>query len=89
MGGPYEGTRLESVDPGGVLWSRIGPERALGCVVWQAAEIEACQGYLAEQVSLVRPRLVCGADADDGHAGQRERPVRRDARGDPVITDAA
>ena len=25
----------------------------------QAAEIEACQGYLAEQVSLVRPRLVC------------------------------
>lgn len=23
------------------------------------AEIEACQGYLAEQVSLIRPRLVC------------------------------
>lgn len=41
IGGPYEGTRLESVDPGGVIWDRIGPERALGCVVWQAAEIEA------------------------------------------------
>lgn len=39
--GPLEGTRLESVDPGGVIWNRIGPERALGCVVWQAAEIEA------------------------------------------------
>ena len=38
-GGPLEGTRLESVDPGGRIWSRIGPERALGCVVWQAAEI--------------------------------------------------
>ena len=25
----------------------------------QTAEIEACQGYLAEQVSLVRPLLVC------------------------------
>lgn len=25
----------------------------------QPGEIEACQGYLAEQVSLVRPRLVC------------------------------
>lgn len=41
VGGPYEGTRLESVDPGGVIWNRIGPERALGTVVWQAAEIEA------------------------------------------------
>ncbi|MBC8036179.1 MAG: 2-dehydropantoate 2-reductase [Rhizobiales bacterium] len=40
-GGAYEGRRLESVDPGGVIWSRLGPERALGCVVWQAAEIEA------------------------------------------------
>ena len=29
------------MDPGGKLWSRIGPERALGCVVWQAAEMEA------------------------------------------------
>ena len=41
VGGPLEGTRLESVDPGGVIWNRIGPERALGSVVWQAAEIEA------------------------------------------------
>lgn len=41
MGGPFEGTRLESVDPGGTIWDRIGPERALGSVVWQAAEIEA------------------------------------------------
>ena len=41
IGGPLEGTRLESVDPCGVVWNRIGPERALGCVVWQAAEIEA------------------------------------------------
>ena len=40
-GGPHDGHRLESVDPGGAIWNRIGPERALGCVVWQAAEIEA------------------------------------------------
>jgi 2-dehydropantoate 2-reductase len=39
--GPLAGTRLESVDPGGEIWNRVGPERALGCVVWQAAEIEA------------------------------------------------
>ena len=40
-GGPHDGHRLESVDPGGTIWNRLGPERALGCVVWQAAEIEA------------------------------------------------
>jgi 2-dehydropantoate 2-reductase len=39
--GPLAGTRLESVDPGGEIWNRVGPDRALGCVVWQAAEIEA------------------------------------------------
>lgn len=40
VGGPLEGTRLQSVDPGGAIWRSIGPERALGSVVWQAAEIE-------------------------------------------------
>ena len=39
-GGPYDGRRIESVDPGGKIWNRLGPERALGCVVWQAAELE-------------------------------------------------
>jgi 2-dehydropantoate 2-reductase len=40
-GGPFDGYRIESVDPGGEIWKRLGPERALGTVVWQAAEIEA------------------------------------------------
>ena len=40
-GGPYDGRRIESVDPGGKIWARLGPERALGCVVWQAAELES------------------------------------------------
>lgn len=37
--GPYEGRRLESVDPGGRQWDVIGPERALACVVYPAAEV--------------------------------------------------
>jgi 2-dehydropantoate 2-reductase len=40
-GGPFEGRVIEAVDPGGTIWRRLGPERALGCVVWQAAELEA------------------------------------------------
>ncbi len=39
LGGPWEGTRLESVDPGGVQWAGIGPQRAIGCVVYPATEI--------------------------------------------------
>jgi 2-dehydropantoate 2-reductase len=40
-GGPLEGTRIEAVDPGGAIWERIGPERAIGCVVYPATEVEA------------------------------------------------
>ncbi len=39
VGGAWEGTRLESVDPGGRQWDGIGPERAIGCVVYVASEI--------------------------------------------------
>jgi 2-dehydropantoate 2-reductase len=38
-GGPHEGTRLDSVDPGGRQWEGLGPERVLGCVVYPAAEV--------------------------------------------------
>lgn len=41
QGGVHEGRRVEAVDPGGTVWDAIGPERAIGCVVHPAAEIEA------------------------------------------------
>jgi len=37
--GRYENHRLESVDPGGCQWDIIGPQRAIGCVLYPAAEI--------------------------------------------------
>ncbi|MEM7295543.1 MAG: 2-dehydropantoate 2-reductase [Pseudomonadota bacterium] len=39
IGGPLEGTRLASVDPGGAQWEGFGPDRVLGCVVYPAAEV--------------------------------------------------
>lgn len=39
-GGPYEGTRLATVDPGDRQWDGFGPDRVLGCVVYPAAEVE-------------------------------------------------
>lgn len=40
-GGPYEGRRIESVDPDGVIAAQIELDRVIGCVVYPAAEIEA------------------------------------------------
>ncbi|WP_394689770.1 2-dehydropantoate 2-reductase [Hoeflea sp.] len=39
LGGPLEGTRLKSVDPGDAQWTGFGPDRVLGCVVYPAAEV--------------------------------------------------
>jgi 2-dehydropantoate 2-reductase len=40
-GAALDGRRIEAVDPGGKIWDAIGPERAIGCVTYPAAEIEA------------------------------------------------
>jgi 2-dehydropantoate 2-reductase len=38
--GPYEGHRVEAVDPGGATSAVLPPERAIGCVVYPATVIE-------------------------------------------------
>jgi 2-dehydropantoate 2-reductase len=40
-GGRFAGSTLESIDPGGRQWKFLGPERAIGCVLYPAAEIVA------------------------------------------------
>jgi ketopantoate reductase/2-keto-4-pentenoate hydratase/2-oxohepta-3-ene-1,7-dioic acid hydratase in catechol pathway len=40
-GGPYDGHKLESLDPSGILTRKIEPERVLGCVVYPAAHVAA------------------------------------------------
>src|SRR6201992_3933238 len=43
-GGAHEGATLETIDPGGRQWRELGPERAIGCIVYPATEIEAPGG---------------------------------------------
>ena len=38
-GGVYEGSTLQSIDPGGKQWNTLRPERAIGCIVYPATEI--------------------------------------------------
>ena len=39
LAGPYQGRRLDSVDPGGVIAEHIEPERIIGSVVYPASEL--------------------------------------------------
>lgn len=39
VGGPFDGRRVESVDPGGRLSAALPPSRVIGCVVYPAAEV--------------------------------------------------
>ncbi len=40
-GGPFEGRRIETVDPDGIIEAAIAVERIIGCVVYPAAELVA------------------------------------------------
>jgi len=40
LDGPWGDHHLESIDPGGKQWNILGPERAIGCVVYPATELE-------------------------------------------------
>ena len=39
LSGPLENYHLAAADPGGHIWKAIGPERAIGCVVYPSCEI--------------------------------------------------
>ena len=41
LSGPYQGHRIEAVDPGGATSAVLPPERAIGCVVYPATVLEA------------------------------------------------
>jgi 2-dehydropantoate 2-reductase len=39
LGGPHEGRIVEGVDPGGIVSRLLPPARAIGCIVYPAAEV--------------------------------------------------
>jgi 2-dehydropantoate 2-reductase len=39
--GPWENHHLDTADPDGAIWNALGPERAIGCVVYPSCEIVA------------------------------------------------
>ena len=56
--GAWEDHRLETVDPGGKQWDVFGPERAIGCILWPAAEVVepgVVQHEYGDRISLGEP----------------------------------
>jgi 2-dehydropantoate 2-reductase len=62
--GPEADTPFEPVDPGAAVWRSIGPERALGCVIYLPAHIVS-PGVAFHDGGL---RLVVGAPRAGDHA---------------------
>jgi 2-dehydropantoate 2-reductase len=56
--GPYEGRRIEAVDPGGAVSRAIAPERAIGCIAWPGtalAEPGVVQHFEGTRFSIGEP----------------------------------
>jgi ketopantoate reductase len=100
--GPWEDRRVESVDPGGELWETLHPSRAIGCIVYPAAEVTAPgvieHGY-GDRFSLGEPdgagatgptrcrRRWCGGVQGAGAAAHPRRDVG-EALGQPRLQPA-
>jgi len=70
-GGPLAGTRLERVDPGGVISAAIEPRRVLGSIVYFATEIlrpGVIQHTEGNRISLGEP---------DGSRSERSRQIAK------------
>jgi 2-dehydropantoate 2-reductase len=87
--GPFEGHRIESVDPGGAVTRALPLDRAVGCVVYAATEIESpgvvrhlegTRFSIGEPDMTVSPR--CTEFADAMVAGGLKCPVEADLRCD-------
>ena len=89
LDGPFENHKLESVDPGGRIWDTVGPERAIGCVVYPAAEIaepgvirhiEGDRFILGEPdgASSERSNALCSALQNAGFTSRVRNNIRDD-----------
>jgi 2-dehydropantoate 2-reductase len=87
--GPHEGRRIEAVDPGGATSAVLPPERAIGCVVYPATEIEApgvirhiegTRFAVGEPSGEISAR--CTAISEAMIAGGLKSPVERELRDD-------
>ena len=80
---------IHSVDPGGVLWNSLGPERAIGCVVYPAVDLyqPGCVRHITgDRFSLGEPSgqksdrvdELCALLSDAGLEPRHRRDIRNE-----------
>ena len=87
--GPYEGRRIESVDPGGQVTRTLALERAIGCVVFCSTEVEGpglIRHLEGTRFSIGEPNgsdsQRCREFSEHMVAGGLKCPVQNDVRND-------
>ncbi len=87
LDGPYEGRRLHSVDPEDRQWNAIGPQRAVGCVIYPATEISepgVIKHVYGDKFSLGEPdgsiSQRCRKLSEAFEAGGFKAPILEDLR---------
>jgi 2-dehydropantoate 2-reductase len=89
LAGPFEGHRIEAVDPGGAVSAALALDRAVGCVVYAATEIESpgvvrhlegTRFSIGEPDGSISKR--CTEFAEAMVAGGLKCPVEADVRAD-------
>ncbi|OIJ97424.1 2-dehydropantoate 2-reductase [Streptomyces sp. MUSC 14] len=88
-GGPYDGRRLQSVDPDGAVSTVLAPHRAVGCVVYAATELQSpgvVRHLEGTRFSIGEPDRSVSARCTDLSEAMRtgglKCPVEEDLRGD-------
>jgi 2-dehydropantoate 2-reductase len=82
-GGPYEGRRMERLDPGGVVWNAVGPDRAIGGVVQSACTVIE-PGVI--QVANANSRINVGEP--DGTVSPRASAIAAAMQAGGMLSDA-
>ncbi|MGH3314069.1 MAG: 2-dehydropantoate 2-reductase [Streptomyces sp.] len=89
LAGPYEGHRIQSVDPDGAVSAVLPPERAIGCVVYAATQLESpgvVRHMEGTRFSIGEPDSTesarCGEFSEAMRAGGLKCPVEADLRND-------
>ena len=87
--GPYEGRRIESVDPDGAVSAVLPPERAVGCVVYAATQLKGpgvVRHMEGTRFSIGEPDQTdstrCAEFSEAMRAGGLKCPVEADIRND-------
>ncbi len=84
--GPLENRQIERLDPKGLQWQALAPERVIGCVYWVACEVTA-PGVIHHDGSLARFPIGEPDGSNSERIGQLAAALNAAGLDAPVVPD--